>query len=592
MIGFSRYEMLCIAMSKRCLRDDCNFENVANATLQNNKLKGFFHNAPKVQFTRFISIHTIARLQFMPLGNSLLFYILPFPYSYILYMNKTIKSFSIVTFFSIATRLISFIFKMWMSRALGAEVVGQYQIALSVLLMLLTITAGAPTVLSRKVAEVGNVNIKKQNSYLTASLILGLSISLLVVGILYACQGHIGFLFSNKACLPIFLVMLPTLITSTVYASLRGWFWGRKNFVAFSSTELVDEIVKIILAVVFASGVIVTMDGAMGIALAMTLSDTICVIALLIIFFCSNGRFAKPSGFKDLTLRTIPLSATRIITSLSASLTALIIPNMLISNGMSIGDATAEYGRVAGMALPLIMAPITFIGALSVVLTPDVASLAKNGDTLALKSKLQSSMTFSLLIASVFFVIYLPLGKILGSTLFDDAHAGEFVSYSAIILFPIAISQATTPMLNSLGKERSTFVNNLVGTLMMLPCIFFLPKVIGVYAMAVASGLCFLIISILNTIALRRAVGKFWDVSKLVKTLAFSIPLACLGVFTTRLIHARVGDIGTMLVVGVLIMFFLIVFISAFDIVDVQGYVKLIVGGKSKKLGRVQKRRT
>lgn len=65
-------------------------------------------------------------------------------------MNKTVKSFGIVTGFSIATRLVSFIFKMWMSRALGAEVVGLYQIALSVLLMLFTITAGAPTVLSRK----------------------------------------------------------------------------------------------------------------------------------------------------------------------------------------------------------------------------------------------------------------------------------------------------------------------------------------------------------------------------------------------------------------------------------------------------------
>ena len=51
-------------------------------------------------------------------------------------MNKTAKSFGIVTSFSVATRLASFIFKMWMSRSLGAEIVGLYQIALSTLLML------------------------------------------------------------------------------------------------------------------------------------------------------------------------------------------------------------------------------------------------------------------------------------------------------------------------------------------------------------------------------------------------------------------------------------------------------------------------
>lgn len=38
-------------------------------------------------------------------------------------MNKTAKSFGIVTSFSVATRLASFIFKMWMSRSLGAEIV-------------------------------------------------------------------------------------------------------------------------------------------------------------------------------------------------------------------------------------------------------------------------------------------------------------------------------------------------------------------------------------------------------------------------------------------------------------------------------------
>ena len=48
-------------------------------------------------------------------------------------MKNTAHSFLVVTGFSIATRLASFIFKMWMSRSLGAEIVGVYQIALSVL---------------------------------------------------------------------------------------------------------------------------------------------------------------------------------------------------------------------------------------------------------------------------------------------------------------------------------------------------------------------------------------------------------------------------------------------------------------------------
>lgn len=490
-------------------------------------------------------------------------------------MNSTAKSFSIVTGFSIATRALSFIFKMWMSRALGAEIVGLYQMALSVIMMLLTITSGAPTVLSRKVAEAQG-NTKKQNSLVCASLILGMTVSVAICGILFACKSKLGVLFSNENCLPIFVIMLPTLITSTLYASFRSWFWGRKNFIAFSSTELLDEIVKIVLSILFAGGIVGSITGASGIALAMTLSDALCVLILAIMFFISGGRFAKPSGFVDITLRTIPLSATRIVTSVGASLTALIIPKMLVESGMSVAQATAEYGRVAGMALPLIMAPITFIGALSIVLIPDVAQLRRDGDLQTVRTKLSSAMIFSMLVASVFFVLYLPLGKNLGILLFKDEKAGLFVSYCSLILFPIALAQATTPMLNSLGKERSTFVHTFIGALSMLPCIFLLPKALGVYSMAVASGVCFLIIAILNFTTLKREVGAFLDGKKLSQLMFFSIPLAVLGLLSARLLGAFAGSLTTLIVMAIFLLFFMFVFVSAFDIVDVCGYLKML----------------
>ena len=293
-------------------------------------------------------------------------------------MNKTAKSFSIVTGFSILTRALSFIFKIWMSRALGAEVVGLYQIAMSVIMLLFTLTAGAPTVLSRKVAEAASVgDTKRQNAYATASLIMGFMISAALTGLMFGLHSKLGFLFSDERCLPIFLIMLPTLITSTLYASFRSWFWGRKNFLAFSSTELLDEIIKIVLSVVFAGGLVSFISGAQGVALAMTIADLLCVLVLAILYFISGGRFTKPRGFKELITRTVPLSATRIFTSLTASLTAIVIPQMLVKSGMTIAAATAEYGRVAGMALPLIMAPVMFVSSLSVVLIPDVAEIRR-----------------------------------------------------------------------------------------------------------------------------------------------------------------------------------------------------------------------
>ena len=219
-------------------------------------------------------------------------------------MNGTVKAFSIVTVFSVATRLFSFLFKIWMSRTLGAEAVGLYQIALSVLLLLFSFTAGAPTVLSRKVAEcAARGDVRRQNALTTASLVIGLVTSAAMCAVFLALRDRLG---GDERCVPIFLVMLPALVTSSLYAPLRSWFWGRKRFLAFSSLELVDEVLKIGFAMLFAGGLFASMTGAVGVAAALTVSDAASVLILFFMFFRAGGRLGRPQGTGELVRRAHP----------------------------------------------------------------------------------------------------------------------------------------------------------------------------------------------------------------------------------------------------------------------------------------------
>jgi stage V sporulation protein B len=463
-----------------------------------------------------------------------------------------------------------------MSRSLGAEIVGLYQISLSVLILLFTLTAGAPTVLSRKVAEAQSMgDVKRQNALTTASVIIGMSVATVICVIFYSLSRDLGFIFTDERCVELFLIMLPVLWTSTLYSSLRSWFWGRKNFLAFSSTELLDEILKILLSVLLAGGLISTLSGARGVAVAFTLADVLCVGLLAIFFVKAGGKFAKPAGFKEIIFATVPLSATRIISSLTASLTALVIPQMLVSGGMPVAEATAAYGRVAGMAFPLIMAPITLVSALSVVLTPDIAQMRAKGNLVSVRDKLGGSLTFAVLIAALFFTLYLPLGKELGVLFFKDAQAGDFVSYCSILLFPVAVSQVTTPVLNSLGCEKQTFVSSVLGAICILPCIFFLPRYIGVYSMAVGSGICFTLTGIINLVVLSKKLGGIGNLKRCASVFFFALPLGITGMFAGRLLRAASDSVFvTIAVVGTYVLFLLVLFINAFSIADISGYIK------------------
>ena len=399
-----------------------------------------------------------------------------------------------------------------------------------------------------------------------------------------ALRDRLGGLFADERCVPIFLVMLPALVTSSLYAPLRSWFWGRKRFLAFSSLELVDEVLKIGFAMLFAGGLFASMTGAVGVAAALTVSDAASVLILFFMFFRAGGRLRRPQGTGELVSATLPLSAVRVLTSLSASLSALVIPRKLVEGGMTAAAAAAGYGRVAGMALPLIMAPVTVISALSVVLIPDLAELAAAGRYDDIRAKLRTALLFAAIVASAFFAAYVPLGKELGLFFFGDEEAGRLVSYAAVIIFPLALGSVTTPVLNSLGMEKCSFAGYVCGLVCSLPCIFLLPQRIGIYSAAVASGVGMAVTASVNSAFLMHRLGRPEGTAKAVGVCVFSLPLAVLGCFLERLVAPALGTVLTMLAVTLPVLGLFAAFVSVFGVVDIRAVIRMLLPAKKPRI--------
>ena len=69
-------------------------------------------------------------------------------------MKSLFKTVFIIMFFSALTRLAGFLFRIYLSRKLGAESLGIYQISFSIFMVLLTIIAsGLPLIVSRMTAK-------------------------------------------------------------------------------------------------------------------------------------------------------------------------------------------------------------------------------------------------------------------------------------------------------------------------------------------------------------------------------------------------------------------------------------------------------
>ena len=395
----------------------------------------------------------------------------------------------VVVAFSILTRILSFLFKIYLSRRVGAETLGIFQMCVSVFLLFSTIAAsGIPLILSRKTAELSATGSKRElDATVTAAAIFSLGTALVTILLALLFHRALPALFSDERCVPLFYIMLPALVSTVTYQLVRGYLMGKRRYTEYSFTELFEEVVKIIACVTFLSGVFSAITDDLALAIAFTVTDYI-VMAFLLVLYCSKGgRLARPRGMRSLIGAGTPITLMRIAAGLLSSFIAIALPAALIRSGLTAGEAAAEYGRAVGMAFSLLFAPLSVTGALSVIILPEAAALAAQGRWKELRGRVDDSIILIFIITVLFYALYMALGEPLGILLFKDAGAGRFIAFSAGMVVPMALSGFINTTLNSIGEEKKVFLSFLVSAALLVVEILVLPRYIGIYALSVAA---------------------------------------------------------------------------------------------------------
>ena len=449
------------------------------------------------------------------------------------------KSTILIMAFSIATRLLSFFFKIYLSRRVGAEVLGLFQMAASVFGLFCTIAgSGIPLIISRKTAELTALKGRENELNATVSgaiaLSLGVTLFLIVGAVIF--RNKLTFVFSDGRCVKLFYLILPALISTVLYQLLRGYFMGKARYFDYSITELLEEIIKILACMTFLSNAFITLSDSVAVTVAFTITDYTVMTILLVLYFVKGGRLTKPRGMKSLVKSSLPITGMRISAGLLTSFIAIALPAALVKNGLTPGEAAAEYGRAVGMAFSLLFAPLSLTGALSVVMLPEAAALAATGKWKLLRDRVNESIILVFMITAVFYAVFLVLGETYGELLFKDQKAGRFVTFSAGMIVPAALSGLLNTTLNSLGEERKVFFAFLISSCFLIGSVLFLPRFIGIYALSVgecAFHLCEFITGMVFLWKKGGYDGNIFRPSALVLT--FTFPTALMAKLTLKL---------------------------------------------------------
>ena len=421
------------------------------------------------------------------------------------------KSAAQVTIFSTVEKALSFLYRIFLSRTIGAEGLGIYQICLTVFAVFLTAaSSGVPVTVSRLMAKsTANNDLSGKHSAVTAGILCTLAITIPVAVILFFGRNAFGFLFSDDRCINIFVILLPGLVLTAIYSVIRGSFWGNKQFLPYSVIELLEDAVMVICGVILIIGTPDPVAGARFAIIAVLISYVFSFVVSIGWYLATGGKFKNPKKqLKPLISSSAPVTAMRTSASLLNSAVAFLLPTLLIASGSSSSEAMSLFGVAVGMAMPILFMPSSAIGSIAVVVSPELSENYYRGKTEAVKSDVEKAINASVLIAVFIVPFIFVLGNAVSVFLYSSELCGKIVTYSSFIVLPMCISMMTNTILNSMNCEKQTLIYFIIGAAATLLCIGTLTPLIGVYSYVCGLACSNIISVVLNLRLLKKKCNK------------------------------------------------------------------------------------
>jgi len=484
--------------------------------------------------------------------------------------------------FTAATRAVGFLFRIFLSHALGPEMLGVYQIAMSFFMVFLTIIAtGLPLAISKEVAKARESGHNRDiGKIATAGLVISLTVSIALCISVFILREFVGSIFTDERCLKILLILLPSIIVCAIYTSLRAVWWGEKKFFLLGATELFEQVIRVLFFAILIGLAFMGMDSAGMAALSFTIACVVSACAVVWIFMRQGNKERnkikdqtqdstqytvyssrhntlntpsastspkmllnsdKVSGLNERKVNfkrfytpiirsATPITGVRAIASITVMIISIIIPARLIASGATPTQAIAEYGIIMGMTIPLLMIPSTIIGALATALVPELTGSHQRKDHIAVSNQISNAVKFTLFITFLILPAFIALGKSIGIFVYDNALSGTFLSMTAWVMIPLSLNQITNAILNSLGAELRAMRHYIIGSVALFIIVWFGPAHIGASALAVGMGACMLIASILNLVLISKLTSTK---SNTLKMTAFFITMSIPAVLIT-----------------------------------------------------------
>lgn len=390
--------------------------------------------------------------------------------------SSFLKGAMILTLAGAVVKLLGGVNRILLSRILGGEGIGLYQMAYPVYILLLSIIgAGIPIAVSIMIAEEaakGNYAGARRIFHVTLGTMSGIAVLCGAAMALGARELVAYGWIADARALPALVVLAPALTISVITCCFRGYFQGLQLMTPTAVSQMADQGVRVCVMLALAvfllpEGLPKAAAGAAFGAVPGALAG-LCVIGFL---YYRHTRQAVSAGSPSYTclkksrivrrlfMLAVPVAAANMLLPAVASIDLFIVPNRLVVAGYSIHEATTLFGYLTGMANGLVQVPAILTMALATSLIPAVSAAYSKG---LFEEVLQRTHTAMRIANSITIpaccglaVLAVPISRLL----YNTPLAGPSICVLSVSVFLLGLQQITSGLLQGMGHTGIPLLN-------------------------------------------------------------------------------------------------------------------------------------
>lgn len=480
------------------------------------------------------------------------------------------KSGAMLTAVALAMRTAAMLFGAFVTRTVGAEGTGLYTVIMTVYSFALTFaTSGISLTVTRLVASaIGEGRAERVRRVFRSALLYSLGFGLFATALLFFGANFIGkFILNDERTVLSLKVLAFSLVPVSLGSVVGGYFVGVRRVGFNAASQVLGQMLKILVTVIL---VMKLSEGGvescvMALCLGITLTEILGFFIQLLCFAYDRYKYAYAAGkgreseLSSVAKTALPLAFSAYVRAALLSLEHILIPKRLTDGGESSAEAYSNYGILHGMALPVILYPMTPLSSFSGLLVPEFANDISAGKRDRMSRVASEALGTTLLYASVCAVMLYSFSEELGYAIYGSRDAGYYIRTLAPVVPIMYLDHVTDSMLKGIGEQVFSMWVNVSDSVLSIALVWLLIPKMGILGYAVVivvmEGYNFL----LSFFRLRKKISFRIN---LFRSLALPLAVSSFSAFVTNLLFSFSGRFVPVLWLSMKMLFCLCVTVS------------------------------